>query len=283
MRRSSPVAAAICLVLAVSTARVADAQTFPEEPPYIATDMELVDAMLRLGRVGPADILYDLGSGDGRIVIEAARRFGTRGVGYEHQEPLVLLSRARAEATGVADRVRFVADDLFRADVSEATVVMLYLGSAFNLRLRPVLLSTLAPGSRVVSNTFHMGDWRPDSSVMIGTGADRATLHLWNVPARVDGFWTFAIEGERSGYALEFDQRFQDVSGSARDGRRRHAVRGGLLRGDTIRFRIDRPGRPALLEGIVRGDRMDGVAEIDGSTRRWIALRFTHPGLAPHP
>ncbi len=283
MRRFRPVVTLFWLLGVAAGSAVADAQTFPDEPPYVATEMALVDAMLRLGAVGPDDLLFDLGSGDGRIVLEAARRFGTRGIGYEHQEPLVLLSRARADSLGVSSRVRFVADDLFRADLSDATVVTLYLGAAFNLRLRPILLSTLAPGARVVSNNFHMGEWRPDSTLAFGSGATRAVLHLWHVPARVDGFWSFAVEGEPIGYSLELEQRFQDIRGRARGSGRAYPIAGGL-RGRDIRFTMRTPDGPVRLEGTIRDGRMDGVARLPGGgTRRWLALRFTHPGLAPTP
>jgi precorrin-6B methylase 2 len=258
------------------------AQRFSEEPPYIPTEMELVNEMLRLGGVGPGDVLLDLGSGDGRIVIEAARRFGTRGIGYEHQEPLVALSRARADSLGVAHLTRFVADDLFAADISSASVVVIYLGAAFNLRLRPILLSQLAPGARVVSNTFHMGDWRPDSTLHVGSGADRSTLHSWIIPARVDGFWSFAIEGEADGYALELEQRFQTARGVARGRRDRLPIPALRIRGEHVEFgmAVERSGE-ITFRGTVQGDRMEGTADFPDGTRRWIALRFTHPGLAP--
>ncbi|CAN5779667.1 hypothetical protein BH23GEM6_BH23GEM6_00180 [soil metagenome] len=256
---------------------------FTAEPPYIATEMELVDAMLQLAYVGSSDVLFDLGSGDGRIPIRAAQRFGTRGVGYEHKVPLVELSRARAARAGVDHRVRFHAEDLFQADLRSATVVTLYLGAVFNLRLRPRLLSQLRPNSRIVSNTFHLGDWRPDSTVHFGSGATRAMLHLWVVPARVDGFWSLAVEGAPLGYAVEFDQRFQHGSGVARAGRRAHSISGLHLRGDSIHFRfsLDAGQEPARFSGRVAGDRMEGHTQTPQGSRRWLAIRFTHPGLAP--
>jgi hypothetical protein len=284
MKRLNPGAALLALVLLTVCPATGTGQMFPEEPPYVPTEMELVEAMLRLGDVGRDDLLFDLGSGDGRIVLEAARRYGTRGIGYEHQEPLVALSRARADSLGVSSLTRFVADDLFQADLSGATVVMVYLGAAFNLRLRPILLSRLAPGTRVVSNTFHMGDWSPDSTVHLGHGPERATLHRWVIPARVDGFWTLAIEGDRTGFAIELDQRFQVARGRARAGNRSFPIEAARLDGERITFSADLPGSggPLRFDGRVRGGRMEGtVTDGRGETRRWIALRFTHPALAP--
>jgi hypothetical protein len=254
-----------------------------DEPPYIPTEMELVDAMLQLARVGGDDVLFDLGSGDGRIVIRAAQRFGTRGFGYEHQEPLVELSRARADSAGVGALVRFRAEDLFAADISSATVVTLYLGAAFNLRLRPTLLSQLAPGARVVSNTFHLGDWRPDSTVHFGSGASRSTLHLWIVPARVDGFWSLAVEDAAIGYALELDQRFQYATGTARAGGRSYSVSDVQIRGDSIGFtaRLGDADEEMHFAGRVSGRRMEGTVRTRSGPRRWLAIRFTHPGLEP--
>jgi SAM-dependent methyltransferase len=272
----------IALAVTVALANALAAQR-TEEPPYIPTEMELVDAMLRLAQVGGGDVLFDLGSGDGRIVIRAARLFGTRGFGYEHQQPLVALSRARAERAGVSGLVSFRAEDLFLADISSATVVTLYLGAAFNLRLRPTLLSQLAPGARVVSNTFHLGDWPPDSTVHFGSGATRATIHLWIVPARVDGFWNLAVEDAATGYSLELNQRFQHASGSARAGGRSYRVEDIRIRGDSIRFtaRLDDTAEEMRFSGRVSGRRMEGTVSTLSGPRRWLAVRFTHPGLDP--
>jgi SAM-dependent methyltransferase len=252
------------------------------EPPYIPTGMEVVGAMLSLAGVATGDVVYDLGSGDGRIVIEAARRHGTRGVGYEHQAPLVALSRARADGAGVGHLVRFEAEDLFRADLREATVVMLFLGAAFNLRLRPTLLEQLRPGARVVSNTFHMGDWEPDSTVHVGTGAGRNTVHLWVVPATIEGFWSLQLDGAPA-LALEFEQRFQRATGTGRTGGREIPLGGVQLRGDRVRFTapIGERGAPVHFTGRVGENGMAGTYRSGVRTGRWSALRFDHPALAP--
>lgn len=144
---------------------------------YYPTPPEVVDEMLRVAGVGPDDVLYDLGSGDGRINITAARRWGTRGVGIEIDPLLVAYSRHAAEEAGVGHLVDFVEDDLFEADLSRARVVTLYLLPDLNLRLRPKLLA-LAPGTRIVGHNYPMGDWRPDESLDVGT----SVVYLWRVP-----------------------------------------------------------------------------------------------------
>jgi len=148
--------------------------TYHGTPPWVAR------AMLQLAEVGPEDVVYDLGSGDGRIVIMAAKEFGARGVGYEIDPDLVEKARARARAEGVGDRVQFIQGDLFAADLRPATVVTLYLYDSLNLRLRPKLQSELAPGSRVVSHRFGMGDWKPDAERRLND-VEESVLYLWRL------------------------------------------------------------------------------------------------------
>ena len=148
---------------------------------YVPTPASTVDAMLELAEVKPGDVLYDLGSGDGRIPIAAARRFGVRGVGIEISPRLVTEARANARAAGVGRLVRFRREDLFQADFREATVVTLYLLPDLNLRLQPKLLAELPPGARIVSHAFDMGPWVPERTVEM---ADGASIYLWRVPPR---------------------------------------------------------------------------------------------------
>lgn len=147
---------------------------------YVPTPDTIVTAMLTLAAVGPADVVYDLGAGDGRIVITAARRYGARGVGVELDRELVAAARQNAEQAGVGDRVVFREGDLFGTDLSEATVVTLFLSPSVNLRLRSKLLRELAPGTRIVSHRFGIGDWEPDTEIEVaGT-----KVYLWRIPAR---------------------------------------------------------------------------------------------------
>jgi SAM-dependent methyltransferase len=151
--------------------------------PYVPTSNVLVHAMLKLAGVSSADVVYDLGCGDGRIVITAARDFGARGVGIDINPARIQDARHNAEQAGVTGKVRFEENDLFKADIKDATVVTLYLLTGVNERLRPKLMSELKPGTRIVSNTFKMGDWKPDKVERI----DGREIMLWTVPARASG------------------------------------------------------------------------------------------------
>jgi SAM-dependent methyltransferase len=150
--------------------------------PFVPTPDEVVDRMLRLANVGPQDVVYDLGCGDGRIVIAAARTFGARGVGIDLDANLINQAEAAARAAGVESRVKFLVQDAMTVDVSDATVVTLYLLSASNVKLRPILTRQLRRGSRIVSHSFAMGTWEPDAvdTVVTAAGTSR-TLYLWNV------------------------------------------------------------------------------------------------------
>ena len=153
-----------------------------QEVPYVVTPPEVVDAMLRLAGVGRDDVVYDLGSGDGRIVIAAARDFGARGVGIEIDPRLVAQSTRSAERAGLAERVRFVQQDLFETDLRPATVVTLYLTRELNLRLRPKLLRELRPGARVVSHHFDIGDWPSDRQLSLEVDRSSYMIYLWVIP-----------------------------------------------------------------------------------------------------
>ena len=159
------------------------ALTQTRDAPYVPTPPEVVAEMLRGVRVGPGDVVYDLGSGDGRIVIAAARDFGARGVGIELDAELVQRSRDAAAAAGLADRVSFLWKDIFDVDLSPATVVTLYLFPEVNARLRPKLMRELQPGSRVVSHEYPVGDWPPERWIQVTSTVRKHTLRFWTVPA----------------------------------------------------------------------------------------------------
>lgn len=165
---------------AESTPAIVDS-TVEADVPYVATPNETVEGMLELANVSEDDIVYDLGSGDGRIPITAAERYGARGVGIEIKPDLVQRARENAKLSGVRDQVEFRRQDLFEADFSEATIVTLYLFPEVNLKLRPMLLEQLAPGTRVVSHSFDMNGWEPDSTTEVN--GDR--LYLWTIPEEI--------------------------------------------------------------------------------------------------
>ena len=189
MRRNTvPSVLAVALTLVTLTAAVAQsASTKPAKAPdvpYVPTHSDVVAEMLSMAAVGPNDVLYDLGSGDGRIVIAAAKAFGTRGIGYDIDPERVREANANARRAGVTDKVRFVQGDIFEADIKDATVVTLYLLPDVNLKLRPKLLSELRPGTRVVSHNYDMGDWVPEKSKKMEVGGSEHFVYFWTVPPR---------------------------------------------------------------------------------------------------
>lgn len=176
---------AVCRAAALALALVATGAAAQTEPrgvdvPYVPTPQPVVEAMLRLAKVKRGDVLYDLGSGDGRIVITAAKRYGVHGTGVDIDPQRIKEANANARKAGVAGRARFVNEDLFQIDFSDATVVTLYLLPRLNLQLRSRLINELRPGTRIVSHGFDMGDWKPDRVVQVGN----STIYLWIVPPR---------------------------------------------------------------------------------------------------
>jgi Methyltransferase domain len=156
-------------------------QERPADVPYVPTPQSVVDAMLKVAKVGKNDVLYDLGSGDGRIVVTAAQKFGTQGVGIDIDPQRIAEANQNAQKAGVSDRVKFVQQDLFNTDLSKATVVTLYLLPDINLKLRPKLFKELKPGTRIVSHAFDMGDWKPQQTLNV----DGKTIYYWVVPEKI--------------------------------------------------------------------------------------------------
>jgi len=226
---------------------------------WVPTPQSLVDRMLDMGKVTSRDYVIDLGSGDGRTVITAAKR-GARALGIEYNPDMVELSRRNAAKEGVSDRANFVKADLFESDFSQATVITMFLLPDINLKLRPKLLN-LKPGTRVVSNSFTMGDWAEDDSVSVKDGCmSYCTAYLWIVPAKVDGAWQLA-DG-----TLNLKQTYQVISGSLRRGNNTIQIANGKLHGDQIMFNAG----GALYTGRVDGNGMEGSVSTGGN---WKATR----------
>jgi SAM-dependent methyltransferase len=247
-----------------------------EEVPFITTPDNVTLAMLQLAQVGPRDRVIDLGSGDGRIVITAARRFGASGLGVEIVPELVARSRAAAEQAGVAQRTEFREQDLFKTDLSGATVITMYLLPEVNLQLRPALLQ-LAPGTRIVSHDWDMGDWLPDETLTVDApdkkiGREKKSrLHRWVVPARAEGLWC-----GRDGTQLRVTQRYQMVQAQWRLGDREWALQGRL---DGRRLRLV-GAAPGALQAMVEDDSL--VLDRPGPVRgRAAASAAAAGGVAP--
>ncbi len=255
-----------------------------DEAPYVTTPPAVVDAMLSIAGVGAEDYLFDLGSGDGRIVIKAAKEYHARGVGIEYDRTLIAQSRERAAREGVSDRVTFLQQDIFQSDFRDATVVTMYLLPEVNLDLRPRILFELRPGTRVVSHDWDMGDWEPDDRRVIQTSEKtvwpltKSTVYLWIVPARIAGYWCgrLAGPGGEEPVVIEFAQRFQNASANVWL-RRWNMAGSGRIRGDSVSLRLDRsswkPGA-APLEFTLRvgEDRIEGEAR-DGQERILLRAR----------
>ncbi len=239
--------------------------------PYVPTPQETVVEMLTMAGVGKGDVVYDLGSGDGRFVITAAE-MGARGVGIEIDRQRVRESKANAEAAGVADRVRFIEQDLFEADFKDATVVTMFLLPEVNLRLRPKLLAELKPGTRVVSNSFSMGNWEPDQQRRNGR-----TIYLWIIPVNMAGTWVWS-GGDGDRYAMEVDQDFQKISGSvSRQGQTIMKIIDGKVKGDRFTFtaehQFDDDGETVVYRGRIDNDRISGSKETPEGGLSWKATR----------
>ncbi len=225
-----------------------------EEVPYVQTPMHVVHRMLQLADVKRGDVLWDLGSGDGRIVIAAAKS-GARSVGYEIDPNLIAESRTKAKIAGVSELTQFFEKDLFELDFSRPSVVALYLLPEFNLKLRPKLLAELKPGSRVVSHEWDMGDWSPDETFTYWSAAKphgtqkEHRVYLWVVPAKVSGRWRVEIARSEADSGTSFEvaieQRFQRLTAQASRG----TVRWMQLRGRGIGFEWHDGSKPVRLEG----------------------------------
>ena len=238
--------------------------------PYINMPQKDIEKILEMAKVGPDDLLYDLGSGDGRIVIAAAAKCGARGVGVEIDGELVRESRIKAKKANVADRVKFIESDLFKVDFSEATVVTLYLMPHLNLRLRPILLN-MPPGTRVVSHSWNMGEWQPDEAVLSPSMTvrmfpdkkfRRSMIYMWIIPANVSGVWEWTEANGKIPRLLSLSQRFQKAEG--------HLAGGGgekpamvEIQGELVRITVADGALPMIFEGRVAGDVMEGTATFD--------------------
>ena len=224
----------------------------------------MVGRMVEMASVTAADTVYDLGSGDGKIVIAAAKQFGATGVGVEYDAGLVTHSRCLAAAEGVAQRVTFIQGDLFETDFSDATVVTLYLTPRVLERLMPTLLA-MKPGTRVASYSFSIGDWEPDAHIdSFGDGS----AFLFIVPAHASGAWTFRKENGAEAFAVELEQSYQKLAGRAGGS---HVV--GSVRGDAIDFGFMQGAEKVRVEGVVEAERIVATLIRGSTSAKYVATR----------
>lgn len=235
---------------------------------WVPTPDEVVDRMLRMAQVTPNDYVVDLGAGDGKIAIAAAKKFGARALGIEYNAEMAKHAQGNVEKAGVAGKARIVQGDIFVSDFSQATVITMYLLPALNLKLRPQILS-MRPGTRVTSHSFSMEDWEPDET----SSMDGKRAYFWVVPANVNGNWTLEAGGER--HDLNFEQKFQKIDGSVALGAMQAGLRDTRLRGIAINFAyVDNNGVRRDFSGRITGSRMEGAFRADnGSEGRWSAVK----------
>jgi hypothetical protein len=282
VRRSVSHAARLVLAAFLLASAVAAAQGEPERTggPYVPTPQVVVDQMLRVANVGANDYVIDLGSGDGVIVLTAAQRYQARGMGVDIDPELVKLANAEAARLGIADRAKFQVTDVFKADLSRASVVTLYLLPGMMIDLRPKIFNELKPGTRVVSHDYHFDDWRPDDSVTFDVpekekinGTPRATVYLWLIPARIGGRWTVQVEGGET-YDVTWRQNYQSVEAIARSAGGTLKLQDAVLRGEKLQFALTSRGTRQLYTGRVTNDAMQGTVDLGrGKTARWTAVR----------
>jgi hypothetical protein len=282
------------LLGAALIARPAFAQDFGDTP-YVQTPQNVVDRMLQVAHVGPDDYVIDLGSGDGRMVITAAKKYGARGFGVDLDRRLVQLANRLAARAGVADRAVFYERDLYETDLTAASVVTIYLLPEVNLMVRPKLLATLKPGTRIVSHDYGMGDWPPDQQMVLDApdkpvGRDKKSkVFFWVVPANAAGKWRWRlpVEGKAADFELVVSQNFQSITGTVMVGGNAWSLENGRLSGVDISFTAKDPRAATRYEfaGRIAGHGITGTVRVAGTASQhpleWDATR-TELGTPAH-
>jgi len=226
---------------------------------WLPTRDELATRLLKAADVTPTDEVVDLGAGDGKIAIAAALQFGARAWGIEYNKNLTALAQRNAQRAGVADRVHFIHGDIYTQDFSSATVVVMYLLEEINAQLRPTILA-MRPGTRVLSNTFSMGDWEPDQVIHANTSTGTSTGYFWTVPAAVNGVWSITGLDSRGPATLRLAQRFQRIGGSLALGSEVQTLLGARLQGTDLHFSfVNTDGELKAVNAKVEGARLTGV------------------------
>jgi SAM-dependent methyltransferase len=237
---------------------------------WVPTDDALVRAMLQTAKVTPNDLVYDLGAGDGKIAIAAARDYGATAVGIEYNPEMAALAQRNAERAGVADKVKVIHGDIFEEDFSNATVVTLYLLPHLNMKLRPTLLD-MKPGTRIVSNSFDMESWQPDEYINV----EFSSGYFWIVPAKVQGSWSLTGLPGNGPISLDLSQRFQIVEGVVKSNGVEQALIEPKLSGENFSFEfVDAKGLQQKVELKVAGDQMAGQASSPQSSAAVSASRL---------
>jgi SAM-dependent methyltransferase len=293
MVRFQRVSSSIILIVSIGISCITGySQEREPDVYYVPTPEEVVIEMLQMAQVTQNDIIYDLGCGDGRIVITAAKVFGARGVGVDIDPVRIKESNENARKAGVTDRVKFIEQDLFKTDISQATVVTLYLNSELNLQLRPKLFRELRPGTRIVSHEFDMDDWKPDNMGTVrnvklyykpNPTMKDTNYYFWVIPADVAGIWRWTLStstGMRD-YVLRLVQHFQEISGNVTINGQDIPIGEARLVGDQLSFTFsdstDKQNAVMRFNGRISGDTIQGNVEVQGGplpgSYSWTARR----------
>jgi phospholipid N-methyltransferase len=280
--------AVVMALLAGASSAIAQSAVWGQAPakdiertggPYVPTPQVVVDQMLRFSRVGASDYVMDLGSGDGVIVLTAARQLKASGLGIEIDPALVKRANDDAQKYGVAERASFQVMDIFKADLSRATVVTLYLLPGMMMNLRKKIFDELRPGTRVVSHDYHFGDWQAEDRLTFDVpekefinGVPSATLYLWTIPAKIDGRWQIKVDNPAMQHDAEFSQNFHVTNGTLLNARG-FGISDVALKGEEISFSIWTGSVRHHYRGRVKGGVMSGTVNLDGREARWQAAR----------
>jgi hypothetical protein len=289
-----PVIPVLVLLCLLGMAPRAAGQQSPDVP-YVPTPWAVVEAMLKIAGVSRDDFLIDLGSGDGRIVIAAAKRHGTRGLGVDLDANLVNTARREAAGQGVSDKVEFHARNLFITDIGRATVLTMYLLPQINMQLRPRLFAELRPGTRIVSHDFDMGSWQPDRRLTVAVpdkpyGPPTSEIYLWVVPADASGKWQWRLPAGNAmhDYEVTFEQTFQALAGVPRVAGRGARLDNARMRGQEISFvltaQVGAVETRHEFSGRVAGDVITGIVKAGGDDVRmeWNAKRLARGKMDIH-
>jgi SAM-dependent methyltransferase len=221
-----------------------------KDVPYVPTPQPVVDKMLELAAPKEGEKIYDLGCGDGRIVVTAAKKYGCTGIGVDIDPERIEEANENAKKAGVTDKVKFIEKNLFEMDFADADILGMYLLTSVNAKLKPKILAEMKPGARVVSHAFDMGDWKPDKTVRVKESADRV-IYFWVVPARVDGNTQATVktpDGEQKA-TLNLQQKYQYVNGTAKIGDKQVQIKDGKLTGNQLTFQDGDQEYTATVQG----------------------------------
>ena len=269
--------------VAASLAQDDDAEPVKKDVPYVPTPQEVVDKMIEMAEIKEGDIVYDLGCGDGRMIVTAAKKHGARGIGVDIDPQRIRESNENAKKADVTDKVKFIQKDLFTMDFKDCDALCMYLLPSVNLKLRPKILE-LKPGTRILSHAFDMDDWEADETVDV----DGRTVYKWVVPAKVDGTWTAELKGEGGKpqrAKLNLKQEFQKVTGTADVGGKKVEIKDAKLKGDQLTLALNGGDKPVEYVIRVNGGQMEGQARAadgaDNAQQASASFKATREGGAP--